>query len=486
MSDTPRIRLEQLAAGRHKHACRFLDVETGAPLSPLHTLDLASTTGRAKLAATLDPAYHEEATALLEEAAIVSLHARVEVRTPAPPPGASVEPWAVAVDGADMLARMVTHIRRYVYLPDAASDAVALWCVLTWGLEWVTFAPLLSICSASKRCGKSTLLDVITALVRRGRLTSAGGITPAVVFRLNALQHPTFLIDEAEKLTGRHADPELVGLLNVGYRRGAVVMRCVDRNDGMEIEEFDAFGFRVLAAIGRPWDTVADRSVMIQLERKARDEAVARYHATAVEAQGAVLARQALRWITDHQDGIQTRLGTVERPAWLSDRDCDNWAGLFAIAGEAGGEWPARALDAARQLAGAREDDGDEAERLVHDMRAIFHRPGGAIVGLPSGTIVERLNEIETSPWGAKRDGRGITAHELARRLKAFGVAPRQARNPNTGDNIRGYWLADLQSVFHRYPAPAVAVVTDVTVGAGDTPPVGDEQSDLALEGVGA
>ena len=67
---------------------------------------------------------------------------------------------------------------------------------------------------------------------------------------------PTFLVDEAEKLSGRHADRDLISMLNAGHRRGATVQRCFESGGDYAVREFDAFGFRALAAIRRLWDTV--------------------------------------------------------------------------------------------------------------------------------------------------------------------------------------------------------------------------------------
>ena len=422
------------------------------------TFNVTSAKDRARFVGLLNDAHPDlstlnEIAPLLEQLAAETAAAALKGDTAEPRPNVDVEPWPDVVTGAALLEALSAHIRRYIYLPHEAADAIAAWIVLTHCVEWLTFAPLLVLASASKRCGKTVLLAILKPAVRRARLTSATGITPAVLFRLNERDKPTFLLDEAEKLQGRHADPDLLGLINVGYRRGATAMRCVERSGSFDVQEFDAFGFRALALIGKVWDTVADRAVMIPMQRKPRAVRVARFQESAVEQVGHDFGRQSRRWTSDSLAKLQAAYDEVPRPLWLGDRDCDNWAGLFAVASVAGGDWPERIEAAARFLAGSRDDDGDVGERLVHDTRATFTAEGEPPV-ISSGELVTKLNAIETSPWGDSRDGRGLSTHALAARFRLFEVKPRAERHPETHAMVRGYWLSDLRAVFERYPAP--------------------------------
>lgn len=390
-----------------------------------------------------------------------------------------VEPWPEPVDGSELLSEVSAHIDQYLYLPRASADAIAAWSVLTHCREWLAFAPLLIPHSSTKRCGKTNALVLMTPIVRRGRLTSATGITPAVVFRLNERDHPTFCIDEAEKLKGRHADPDLVGLINHGYRKGGKHSRCVEKGGSFDVQDFDVFGFRALALIGKPWDTIADRAILVEMQRKPKGATVARFRESVVERTGLELARKARRWTTDEAKALREALDEAPRPVWLGDRDCDNWAGLFAIAAVAGDKWPQRIEHAARVLAGSREDDGDLGERLIHDVRTIFNSENTPPV-IASGELLQKLNGIETSQWGDERDGRGLSTHSLARKLKPFGISPRLDRHPETHTPTRGYWLSDLTPVFERYPVPdsrpgntvtLVTVAEEGTPGATEQPP---------------
>jgi len=360
------------------------------------------------------------------------------------------DPWVDPVDGATLLDELAAWLRDYVYFPQAAADAVALWIAATWFVEQLDFAVVLALVSATKRCGKTLLLELLKPVVRRGYRTSGPGVTPAVLFRLNDAYHPTLLIDEAEKLEGRHADKTLVGMLNDGYRRGANVLRCQERT--LEVRGFDAFGFKALAAIGSLWDTILDRAIVIRLERKPRNATVRRFSSRDLEREANDKARRLARWAADNLEAVGEASLESPQPQWLHDRACDNWSGLLAVAAVAGGHWPGRALAAARVLS-ADAEERDPTELLVIDIGRLWKLQGWGRAGIASGELVDRLNELEDSPWGEHGGGRGLSTHSLARMLKPLGVPPRQNRTSD-GRVLRGYWWSDLQPVFQRYLPP--------------------------------
>ncbi len=360
------------------------------------------------------------------------------------------EPSNEPVDGAPLLDDLAGWLHRYVWFVREAADAVALWIVASWFVGELYFAPVLALLSPTKRCGKTLLLDLLRHVVRRGYLTSGTGVTAAVIFRLNEAQHPTFLIDEAEKLAGRHADRDLIGMLNAGHRRGAKATRC--ESDTLEVREYDAFGFRALAAIGTLWDSILDRSIVLRLERKPKATTLERFHSRRAEREGKALATRLRRWTDDHRAGITGAEEHAPRPEWLDDRECDHWSGLFAVAALAGDGWPERAVAAAKALR-IGEEERDYAERLLHDVRRAFDAKGKPEV-IPSGELAKALNDLDEAPWGDQRGGSGLSTHGLAARLRDFKVRPRADHAPSLSKTVRGYWLADLTPVWARYAPP--------------------------------
>ena len=128
--------------------------------------------------------------------------------------------------------------------------------------------PRLAILSPVLRCGKTTLLDVLAALVYRP--LPAANCSASSIFRVVEKHRPCLLIDEADSFLS--ANEELRGVLNSGHRRGGSVLRNV--GDDHEPRAFATYAACAIAMIGQLPGTLADRSVTIGLVRRKADEAV--------------------------------------------------------------------------------------------------------------------------------------------------------------------------------------------------------------------
>lgn len=248
------------------------------------------------------------------------------------------EPWPDLVDGAALLDAIVTMIKKFIVLSAAAADAVALWCVATHTFESFFIFPQLTLRSATPRCGKTTLRDVVAGLVAKP--LSADSILAAALFRTIELARPTLLLDEGDTYLGDNED--LRGILNSGHRRDGCVIRCV--GDDHEPRAFSTWAPVLLAQIGKPPATIYDRSIVITLRRKKSSEQAEHFRPGARQALHA-LARKAARWTKDNA----TQMMQAETVAlqFLDDRANDNWQPLLAVADVAGGHWPQRARKAA-------------------------------------------------------------------------------------------------------------------------------------------
>ena len=110
-------------------------------------------------------------------------------------------PWPEPVDGAALLTDIAGLIRRYVDMPDEKADSVALWIVHTFLHSRLDVSTILHVKSATKRCGKTLLMEIVGALAWRSEPVS-GRITPAGVFRFIELHEPTLFLDEADTYMG--------------------------------------------------------------------------------------------------------------------------------------------------------------------------------------------------------------------------------------------------------------------------------------------
>jgi hypothetical protein len=356
-----------------------------------------------------------------------------------------IEPAAQSVEGAVLLLHLTDVVRRHVVLPDHAAIAVALWVVWTHTYDFWDTAPRLVLTSPEKRCGKTTLLRVLTALVPRP--LAASNVTPAALFRAVEAARPTLLIDEADSFATDN--DELRGLVNSGHtRETAYVVRCV--GDDHEPRVYTTWTPIALAAIGRLPGTIMDRAIVISLRRRLPDEPICRYDAGARAACEA-LARSAARWVLDAASGLAAADPAI--PDALHDRAADNWRPLLAIAETAGGVWPDRARSAAVALSGEGDlEDAGLGVRLLADIRTIYDEVGTD--RLSSAALCERLSEIEEAPWADWRHGKPITPAQLARLLRPFGVVSRTVRLRD-GGIAKGYLRDDLVDAWDRYVPPS-------------------------------
>src|SRR5262249_40284543 len=147
--------------------------------------------------------------------------------------------------------------------------------------------PYLAVTSAEKRSGKSRLREVLELLVRQP--LPASNISDAALFRAIASTTPTVLLDEADAIFKAREREDLRGLLNAGYRRGAVAYRMGGRNK-TTLETFPVYCPKAFFGIGDflP-DTLADRAIPIRLQRRTREETVERFRRRDVQPVGETL-----------------------------------------------------------------------------------------------------------------------------------------------------------------------------------------------------
>jgi putative DNA primase/helicase len=351
------------------------------------------------------------------------------------------EPWPEVVDGAALLGSIRCEIERYVILPPHASTAVSLWSLHTWCLDALYISPYLYLRSPEKRCGKTTLMLVLRGLVRRPLIATSA--SPAAIFRCIEQYGPTLLLDEADTWM-READ-EFRGILNGGHSRStAQVLRTI--GDDHEVHAFSTFCGKAFSGIGRLIDTLEDRSIIVAMQRKRPEDRAERLREEQFESDIDPLRQQCRRWAKDNLKAL--RHTDPATPAALNDRAADNWRALLAIADLAGGNWPKDAHAAALALS-ADSDDEAVGAQLLADIRTIFDRMDDPERPIASATLIESLGAMEDRPWSDWKQGKAITAPQIARLLKAFSIRPRVVRI-GTG-TPRGYYRSQFEDAFARY-----------------------------------
>jgi putative DNA primase/helicase len=364
-----------------------------------------------------------------------------------------VKPWSEPVDLAATLEQAVEQYERYLILPPAAAEKMALFSMLTHAFDCFAIVPRLLVTAATRACAKSLLLRILKSTTARAVIQTNANIAP--LFHMITKCHPTIMLDEADRYLNQ--SQELLSLLNDGYAKGGVVWRC--EGEGNEVKEFDAFTPVVIAMIKRPDYTLLSRSLVINMERKKSGDRTENFRGDRVHSALLEVQRKFARAAIDY--GPQLREADPEMGS-LFNRDADNWRPLFAIADLAGGRWPEHIRKCALQdISDGQEEETDE--KLLTDIRWIFDggpitvedggeelKFGAASEEVASESMCKRLAEMEGRPWGDwGKSGKPITQTALARRLKEFKIATRNTRFGSLV--LKAYHLSDFKDAFERY-----------------------------------
>lgn len=352
------------------------------------------------------------------------------------------ELWPEPVDGAVLFEELSDTFRKYLALQPYQAETLALWSIFSYSFNASNIAPKLLIHSPEKRCGKTTLLDVLSELVWKPLLAS--NITPAVIFRVIENVGGTIMIDEAD--TFIRDNTELTGIINSGHRKKhAIVWRC--DGDKNEPKTFSTWAPTVIAMIGKPKDTIVDRSIIITMRRKTAEEQVSRFIPHKAEAELKVLASKIARWCDDNFDDLCE--AEPQMPEGLNDRAADNWRPLLAIADLIGSDCSLLARKASIHL-NQREIDEEStsiSSLLLSDIYDAFQMEKDNRIA--TDRLLGCLWSIEDRPWADWNRGRPITAAQIARHLRPFGISPQKMRFGNS--TIRGYERQQFEDAFTRY-----------------------------------
>ena len=395
----------------------------------------------------------------------------------------AAKPWHEPVDGLELFNALAATFRKYLALQKYQAEALALWAIFSYCIDAGNIAPKLLIYSPEKRCGKTTLLDVLIGLVWKP--IPASNITPAAIFRTIEAIGGTIIIDEAD--TFINEAPEINGIINSGHRKSAAyVIRLV--GESHEPKQFSTWAPNVIAMIGKPADTIVDRSILIEMRRKKPDEKVERFIQHKAAAALAILASKIARWREDNY--IALCEADPETPSSLHDRAADNWRPLLAIADRIGGKCPETARLAAKQLSQSEqdEDSASAATTLLADIQDIFETD--RVERISTEDLLEKLHAMEDRPWPEWNRGKPITPRQISRMLKPFGIAPQTLRMGYASKPKKGYALEQFIDAFARYLSDlsvtgkqlnqnnGIDQNLSVTNGAAVT----DENSDKALK----
>jgi len=346
------------------------------------------------------------------------------------------------IDLAKLLDQMEILIAQHTVLPKDTSYALALWCASTYSINDFAIFPKLVITSPEKRCGKSTLLDLLSAISCKSFVTS--NMTAATIYRLIDQHQPTLIIDEADTFIA-NSTSDMTGIINSGHGRNrAYVTRC--DGDTHQVSRFSTWTPMVLASIGNLQETIMDRSIVVQMRRKKVSESVPQIPIDLFD-QCKQIREELMKWSIDNSSLIKA---SSFKPSPLgNDRAVDNWKPLFVLADLAGSCW-LHDCDTAYQSLTV-PDEPELPTLLLGAIREIFKKT--TVSKISSAQLVEDLTKDKDQPWCEYRNGSSISQSGVANMLKAYGIKPKGIRIGAA--TPRGYELKCFTDAFERYLPPS-------------------------------
>lgn len=365
-----------------------------------------------------------------------------------------------AEEKAALVEEVERFITGYMRLPPHVALPVALWVVATYFFDYFDVFPYLAVLSPVKRCGKTRLLKILKLLSSKPWMTLPP--SEAALFRGIHARKPTLLVDEVEIFQNPKSERAawLLPIFNAGYEKGATISRCV--GEGNKLVDFDVFCPKAFAAIQRLPDTLADRSIIIRLQRKRKTDKVGRFHLRQVKRPSKLLREEIERLVESEKKAVREAYEKAGSLEFLEDREEDLFTPLFVACATFSPSRLGELKGCALALAGAKaEADVDDSLslRLLTDIRAVW--PEGQPKML-SEDLASRLRNQEESPWGREVE---LSQRKLARMLGPFGLRSKTVRLGETTG--KGYVWEDINPVLLPYVPLQASHPSHASVDAG-------------------
>lgn len=347
-------------------------------------------------------------------------------------------------------------IDRFCAFPDEhCLNAVTLWCALAHMTHDFDTSPRLAMLSPEPGSGKTRVLEILENLTPQPMFVF--GASTAALFRAMAENEVTLLFDEVDTIfTRRGSDDQnedLRALLNVGYRNGATIPRCVGPQH--EVKYFNVFASVALAGLGDLPETLMSRSIVIRMRRRAPHEHVEPYRPRQHADEGNAIRERLEEWST--RVGPRAGKAWPELPDGIVDRLAEVWEPVIAVADVAGVAWPERARAAAKAFAALADERAPSLGiRLLQDLHTVFDGRRSMF----TEDILAALNEMDEAPWGNIK-GHPLDARGIANRLRQYNVKSKDVRIGD--DHKKGYLADDLYDPWLRYLPESVTSETSAT-----------------------
>jgi hypothetical protein len=352
-----------------------------------------------------------------------------------------------SVSGKDILDRLERLFSSHVYFRDSRIPMLlAVWVMATYLFKLFRFFGYIILNSPVKGCGKSLVLDILSLACFNAtlRLTMPSA---AVIFRQVDGDDSTLIIDEAETLGGTDQEKaDLIGLLNAGFQRGAMVPRMEGKGTDMRIRNFSAFSPKCLAGINKLASTLEDRAFRIVMEKKTAKEKVERFNLRKLDSEVDAIRGDLYVWALKNAETVMEiydRVDEIPGLNGLGDRQRDIVEPLLSIALVIDGEGESVGIvETLKSLAFDMARSKDERDRAIEAIPAAISVIGNLMNGhtelfISNSALLEEMR---------KDDALGFleSTKALAGFMKKLEIYCKQRR---TGEGVRRGYTFDREQV---------------------------------------
>jgi len=335
---------------------------------------------------------------------------------------------------AETVTRVYHALRPVLETGHYEHKVLACWAVATYFFPLFLAFPRLDL-RGEMGSGKSKALSILAACAFNG--LHRVNPTPAVLFRLIEPLRPTLCLDEIEDLV-RRDKPELLAILNSGYKAGGCVDRC--EPDTHKVRSYAVYAPVALAGIEGLNQVTQDRAITLAL-KKGRD---ARKLDALVDVQDerfATIRDECYRLALLRWQDVRDLYHKPTLPNWLHGRARELWLPLLVIAhlAEQDGSrgFVDDLLDVAVMQSGERSHLSGEADGILKVLDECLG--GAAEVAVSPKELCDDLQAVMGWDYTPKPEmvGRLLTRLGFQKTRGAEGIRYRVTREAAEGLRLR-------------------------------------------------
>ena len=337
---------------------------------------------------------------------------------------------------SQIMDKLTGFMRRFLVCSDDQLTVLALWVLHTWCHTAFHVTPCLNVCSAERRTGKTTCLQLLRRLCPVTWYAVAPA--PSIVIKTLLLGRSAVLLDDRQRIFSAFGGQQQV--LNC--------LACASINDELyfasdpesSVKGHNVFNPVALAGRGMLPPFLDDRSIPISL-RPAKPSSVKPVRLLSDQPDYRPLMHLLQCWATENVKTLMAAdLGrSRDDLTCLNAHQQDHVGPLLMLADLIGAGWPEKTrLALSRIFRAAANDTISLSIQLLYDIRQAFQGKDDP-ARLSTSYLVDYLSRLPGRPWEEWNDGKSINGRSLALLLERFDIAPDKQRTGSHDGSVRGY-----------------------------------------------